>query len=324
MITLTQSTPVATPDFIIAGAAKCGTTALWHYLDAQPEVGMTYIKEPRFFTEAKGGMAHGVVDAAIPRSGTYHRGWDWYDELWRDAPEGGTRGEASTIYFVAQDAPRLIRQHVPDVRLIMMVRDPADRMYSHYWQEQKAGWDMGPFRDLVDTDHPRERYFETTSHYKANIERFLEHFDRDQIMVIVKEDLDNEPERILEEVFRFIGVDPAFRPASIGNRFNVQRLPRFPWIRRLSERLRATVGVALPHPVRQAFGRTQRKLERRLSVPNAYPPLEPDLRATLIERFEEDIRFIEQWVGRPRPSWRAIHPTEAAGKTPPASPEATR
>ena len=73
MITLTQSTPVATPDFIIAGAAKCGTTALWHYLDAHPEVGMTYIKEPRFFTEAKGGMAHGVVDAAIPRSGTYHR-----------------------------------------------------------------------------------------------------------------------------------------------------------------------------------------------------------------------------------------------------------
>ncbi|WP_420453986.1 sulfotransferase domain-containing protein [Rubrivirga sp.] len=311
---------MATPDFLIAGAAKCGTTALWHLLDAHPGVGMTYIKEPRFFTREEGGLERGVVDTSIPRSGTYDRGPDWYRELWRDAPPGAVLGEASTVYFVAPDAPALIRAHAPDARLIVMVRDPVDRMYSHYWQERKAGWDWGEFRALVADDHPRVRYYESTSHYRAHVERFLEHFDRDQILLLAKEDLDDEPERVLTEVFAFVGVDPAFRPRALGRRFNRQRMPRYPWLRRLADRARATVGARLPHGARQALGRTQRGIERRLSTPIEYPPLAADLRAELVPRFEADIAFVEDWLGRPRPGWRAVR---EPGRAPSARPSAT-
>ncbi|PAP77155.1 sulfotransferase family protein [Rubrivirga marina] len=301
-----------TPDFLILGAPKCGTTALWHYLDAHPEVTMASVKEPRFFTRQGGGLARGEVNDQMPRAGTYDRGSEWYDGLFAHAAPGSSRGEASTVYCVAPDAPDLIHSNAPDVRLVLMVRDPVDRMYSHYWQERKAGWDPGPFADLVASGHPRARYYEAASHYADTVERYLAHFGRDQLLVVAKEDLDADPASALTRIQRHIGVDPTFRPPTLGRRFNVQRVPRFPALRRLGEWARATVGARLPDAVRQPLGRAQRAVERGLSTELDYEPLHPSLRAELLPRFEADVELVEVWTGRPRPAWRtADEPAEA-------------
>ena len=294
------------PEFIVIGAAKCGTTALWKYLDAHPGVYMSYVKEPRYFTRFGGGLARGEMDDQMPRAGTYDQGLDWYVALFDEAAPGTVRGEASTVYAVAPDAPALIRAYNPDVRLILMVRDPVERMHSHYWQERKAGWDPGPFAEIVAEGHPRARYYEAMSHYAATADRFLEHFGRDQLLVLANEDLDEDPEAALQRVFAFLGVDPSFRPASLGRRYNVQRAPRFPALRRFVEWSRGRVGPRLPWRFRQWLGRMQRRLDRRLSTPVDYDPLDPALREALLPRFEADVRFVEAWTGTPRPAWRAV------------------
>ena len=303
---------MATPDFLVIGAAKSGTTALWYYLDAHPGVALGPVKEPRFFTRLGGGLARGDVDDSMPRAGTHERGIEWYEALFEDEPAGAVRGEASTVYAVAPDAPALIHAHNPDVRLILMVRDPVDRIYSHYWQELKSGWDPGPFAEIVAEGHPRLRYYEAMSHYKAIVERYLAYFGRDQLLVLTKEDMDDDPDTVLETVFRFIGVDPTFRPPSLGRRYNVQRVPRFPALRRVGEWARGAVGPHLPERVRQRLGVIQRKVERTLSEPIEYDALDPALRAALLPRFEEDIRFVEAWTGTPRPAWRAVGEPEPA------------
>ncbi len=293
-----------TPDFLILGAPKCGTTALWRYLDPHPEVAMASDKEPRFFTRQGGGLARGETDDDLPRAGTYDRGIDWYEGLFADAAPGAKRGEASTVYCVAPDAPGLIHAHAPDVRLVLMVRDPVDRMYSHYWQERKAGWNPGPFADLVAADHPRARYYERASHYADTVDRYLGQFDRDQLLVVAKEDMDADPQAALAAVHRHLGVDPAFRPPTLGERFNVQRAPRYPALRRLGEWARAAVGARLPDAIRRPLGRAQRAVERGLSTELDFAPLDPALRAELLPRFERDVEVVEAWTGRPRPGWR--------------------
>jgi hypothetical protein len=311
---------VPTPDFLILGAPKCGTTALWHYLDAHPEVAMASVKEPRFFTRLGGRLARGETDDQMPRAGTYGRGVAWYEGLFAAAPPGAKRGEASTVYSVAPDAPGLIHSHAPGARLILMVRDPVDRMYSHYWQERKAGWNPGPFPDLVAAGHPRVRYFEAASHYAEILDRYLAHFDREQLLIVAKEDLDAEPSTVLQTIHRFIGVDPAFRPTTLGDRFNAQRSPRFPAFRRFGEWARAALGARLPDGVRRPIGRAQRAVEHRLSRPLEYAALPPRLRAELAPRFERDVALVEAWTGRPRPAWRATAhtagPASREGGTP--------
>ena len=291
-----------TPTFLVIGAAKAGTTALWNHLAAHPEIAMARQKEPRFFTRVEARLEKGGLDAQIPRSGTWEKGWDWYEGLWEeDAPQ---RGEASTVYFVAPDAPALVAEHLPDARLIAVLRDPVDRMYSHYWQERRAGWTFGTFREMVEADHPRAQYFEATSHYRANLERWLAHVDRERLLVLTKDELDRDPERTLERVYRHLGVDPSFRPGTVGQRFNRQREARFPALLRGLERLRAALPSQLPGPLQALARRARAGVVRAATTETDYEPLPADLRAALVPRFEADVAYVEALTGRGLEAWR--------------------
>ncbi|MDP8961819.1 MAG: sulfotransferase [Actinomycetota bacterium] len=178
-------------DFIIIGAMKAGTSSLASYLASHPDVFVTNPKEPDFF----------IAGA------NWERGLHWYAQLFTQAKEGALLGEASTSYTkhpICTGAPARIRATVPDARLIYLLRDPIDRVVSHYRHELLRGRETRPLITALDQD---ERYL-APSRYGAQLERYLDHFDSSQLLVLYSEDLLDRREETVRKALIHIGADP--------------------------------------------------------------------------------------------------------------------
>lgn len=182
--------PRPIPDFIIIGAMKCGTTSLFRHLGRHPGVYMSDVKEPNFYVEGR----------------NWSRGFDWYRSLFADAPPGALLGEASTNYSKGTTfpgVPERLRTYVPDVKLIYLIRDPIERIRSHYLHGVFKGRVHKPLEQAVTVRSGLVR----TSLYGAELQRYREHFPEDQILVLLTEDLRDDPASVLREIEQFLGLE---------------------------------------------------------------------------------------------------------------------
>jgi hypothetical protein len=179
------------PDFIVIGAMKAATTSLWKYLRAHPQVFMPELKEMQFFSNP----------------GRLRRDLQWYREQFAPAGAAISVGEASTNYT---KYPRLLGTSermaaaVPDVRLVYLVRDPIERIRSHYLH---VAYGHSEHRPLVEAVREDPEYV-SISRYRMQIDQYLEHFDASQLLVVTSEALKANRKRTMDQVFRFVGVDP--------------------------------------------------------------------------------------------------------------------
>src|SRR5437879_4812348 len=150
---------------------KAGTTSLYHYLRPHPEVFMPKTKELDFFVEEM----------------NWSRGWTWYREQFEAAPaHTKARGEASTAYAKAprfRGVPVRIAATLPDVRLVYVIRNPIERIRSHYQHRVATGAEVRPLEAAV-LENP---IYVDYSRYAFQIEQFLEHFPREQLLVVRSE-----------------------------------------------------------------------------------------------------------------------------------------
>jgi hypothetical protein len=177
------------PTFIVIGAAKCGTSSLAAYLRGHPQVFMTDPKEPHFFSRRRAG------------------GLESYESLFAGSEGYLARGEASTSYTQAprfHGVPGSIHAAVPDVRLIYLVRDPVERIRSQYLHYVDRGRERRTLERAVVEDPD----YLDTSRYAHQLELFLEHFRRDQLLVLANDRLRTDREATVRQVFEFVGVDP--------------------------------------------------------------------------------------------------------------------
>jgi hypothetical protein len=197
------------PDFLILGAQKAGTTALYEYLYRHPAISGPSWKEVSFFD----------------------RHW-WRGERWYRGhfPRGATApvGEASPSYLFHPQAPERVRSLVPDARLIAILRNPVDRAFSHYQHERALGREPLSFEDALAAEEQRTRgevermtadprYF---SHawwnwtyrarglYAEQLERWYDVFPRGQVLVLLNEELDAQPAETYARVLEFLGAPP--------------------------------------------------------------------------------------------------------------------
>lgn len=182
----------ALPTAIVIGAQKCGTSGLHYYLGLHPEVAVSEPKEINFF----------IAERAWPN------GVDWYRGRFdADAP---VRVEASpnyTAHPVFGGVPERMAEVVPHARLIYLVRDPIDRIAAHWVHNYSKGRHTGELAETI--VKPTASYIDR-SRYAMQLERFLEHFDREQILVLENEELRNRRDQTLRRVFEFVGADPGF------------------------------------------------------------------------------------------------------------------
>jgi Sulfotransferase family len=295
------------PNFLIIGAAKAGTTSLYHYLGQHPQIFLSQVKEPRFFAlEGHPLDFPGPGDERFRKGATTTRLED-YRKLFAQVSDERAVGEASVLYQYDAAAPEAIERYVPDAKLIAVLRNPVERAYSAFLVKLRTGYEpLSEFDEALNAEperiadgwsytwHYREQGF-----YHRNLTRYFERFDSDQIRVYLYEDLERDPHRMLTDIFRFLGVDAGFRP-NLSIRHNRSGVPRSARLHRLLTR---------SHPVKEAAKSVipeewGHRVISRLSRGNLRrPPLRPEIRARLIEGYYEDIRRLEGLIGRDLSHW---------------------
>lgn len=278
------------PNFIIIGAGKAGTSALYHWLRQHPEVFMPRsIKETFFFLyepddpdhQASAGTARFPVASA-----------DGYEALFAPAGDAKAIGEATPLYLEIPGTAKKIKALLPDARLILSLREPVSRVYSHAQMNVRQG-------RATDAVAEARRMAATGEHvYAPRIEAYLKHYPRGQLCVVLHERLSADPQGTLAEIFRFLGVDPEFRPDT-SVLHNPGGLPRS----RLAQRLIDIPALRVMRPFAPDAVFKLVAKARNLNARKADLP--PDLRAELAPRYRDDILATQALLGLDLSAWLA-------------------
>lgn len=298
------------PNFLLIGAARSGTTALYEYLDQHPEIFVCEPKEPHFF--ALGGEPLDFRgpgdDAMVNRRAVTD--WKAYRALFANAGGAKARGEASVSSLYVPRAAARIRERLPDVRILCLLRNPADRAFSAFMYMRSRMYEpLADFRAALADEDRRvgERWhhiwhYRRMSLYAESIARFFEAFGRDRVRVHLHDDFRAEPSRVVRDCFEFLGVDPDFVPPERPSAL-VSGVPRNAVWQRILMAARPLRNRFLPLVPR----RFAQRLKRRLTESNLTRVTpDPALREELLEAFEPDIRALEALLGRDLSRWRGL------------------
>ncbi len=264
------------PDFVIIGAMKCGTSSLHAQLAAQPQFFMSEPKEPNFFS-----------DDAI-----YAKGAGWYRGLFKGAPAGAIKGESSTHYTKLPTYPKTVDRLatlIPDAKFIYLMRDPIDRLVSHYIHE----WTQGVITCSI--DEAIEKYPELIaySRYAYQLEPWIARFGRERILTVGFERMTAEPDAELQRVADFLGAEGEVKWRSDLDAQNVssQRIRRFPGYSLIVENPVATAlrRALIPRALRDKLKSNLQMRER--------PELSAAMRARLTEIFAGDRHLLTTQIG---------------------------
>ena len=279
------------PDFLLTGAAKSATTTLHAHLRMHRALHVPDFKEPAFFC----------------RDNIDEQDIEHYASLFRDAPTGTPTGECSTTYTRwphTPDVPARIAQHIPDARLIYIVRHPVDRAYSHYAHHMRLGVTR-TFEQALRSDD----IYVDCSLYNAQIDRYRRFFPDERILLLRYEDLRHNPASVIARIESFLGVehDPyaatvrlvknnwsAWNSVRSRARATLDRVP-------LASRSIDAVPRTLLEPTASVVERSRvgRRIARRFEP----PPMLPETRARLIDRFRQPNRELAELTGWDLSDW---------------------
>ena len=256
------------PNFIILGAAKAGTTALYHYLIQHPEIGMSLVKETNYLALKDEPLDfRGPGDAESINHFSVTAEAEWHDQFAHCRGKKAV-GEAAPLYLYSPRAVAEIKATVPDAKLIAILRNPVERAYSaflHLIRDQREttpdfleGLRLEPERIADHWEHIW--HYVAMGKYAEQIARYHEAFPRHQLKVYIYRDFRKDPDAILEDIFRFLDVDPTIK---------------------VDQSVRYNVSI---HP------------ERR-------PPLDPAARQFIVDAVRDDVARLETMLDRDLSYW---------------------
>jgi Sulfotransferase domain len=323
-----------TVDFIVVGAQKSGTTSLFEYLRQNPGISMPEGKEVPYFSHQS----------------AYARGWPYYLRTTFPFADEGTKWGTATPHYMTgglweetnsvrngggydeRTVPTRIATQLPDVRLIALLRDPVARARSHHRMAHMNRIDRRSFSRAIDDllrpealetarREPRETTgYVTWGEYGRILQGYLDVFPRKQLLIVFTEELEVAPERLLQRVQRFVGVQDDFVPPNVGMRFRVGATERrLSWlgtyarlnplglqhaVSQMSSARRAWYSV--PEPGRRKLDRAFAQVTYRLDLWNRRTNDEGseddgDVVDRLRAHYEHDGRRLVELLGQPIP-----------------------
>jgi hypothetical protein len=296
----------AWPNLFIAGAPRCGTTSLHAWLSTIPGVFMSRIKEPNYYSRVVIGEEHPLVRPIRDEAS--------YLALFADAGDARYRGEASPNYLEDPEAPALIERTSPGARVIASLRDPVERLFSHYLM-LRNNCRLGTFADEVhrgltlEDKRNQPAPDATTGLYAAQVERYRATFGA-RFKPLVFEEWMGDVEGTMRELLGFLGIDHAVEgfdePAQRGHSEARGPLVRYLFGNRMISR---TAEAIVPYRVRK-FVRNALLVK---SVPK--PQMDPDTRRFLVDYYRHDVRRLEELLGRrlPWPNFAGVAAGSRAG-----------
>ncbi len=297
------------PDLFIVGAPKSGTTSLYEWLRPHPEVFMTPVKEPCFYSR----------DLAQDRSGNFLRydsDRDKYLALFDEAGDAKRVGEASTRYLFSKDAAELIALDQPAARIVAVLRNPVDMIASLHAHKLAGGTeDLADFEEALaaeDDRHAGHRIprdsnpmlatYRDRARFGEQMARWMDAFGRDQVHVILFEEMVRDPGAHFRRLLEFLEVDPTYQPPSFaahnqahgGRGGLVRSLARTRPVQFATWRvLPALIGDARTRELSRRLGHS--KLRRRTAQ---RAEVRVDLRRRLETEFAPDVARLSELLGR--------------------------
>lgn len=207
------------PSFIIIGAQRCGTTSLYDYLSHHPQIIPSPVKELFYFDDY------------------YTRPIEWYksffptekerEKLERDLVASVITGEASPSYFFHPYAAKRIKETLPDVKLILVLRDPIERAYSHYNHIKRLNREPLSFEEALEkeleritpdveklardenykADQRRDYSYLTRGYYAKQLKEWYKHFPKEQLLIIQSEEFYRETPKVYDEIVEYLGLN---------------------------------------------------------------------------------------------------------------------
>lgn len=299
----------AGPNFFIVGTGKAGTTSLYRYLSQHPQIYMSPIKEPSYFASEvrlenlSPAFRKHVRRQSIGMSNPL--GWlvlDWneYLELFRNANGEKAIGEATPSYLWSESAAANIHARIPHAKIIMMLRDPAERAFSQYLHQLSEGLTRYTFREQIEKSARgghRELSilypFLEVGLYYDQVKRYEHYFPSHQIRIYWYEEAWRRPQWLLSDIFEFLEVDPAFQP-DLAERTLQRRAPRAPALNYLLKKYEIWPRMKrlIPPSLRaMAFHRGKNLV------------LDTKDRQFLIAYYREDIRNLAALLNRDLSAW---------------------
>jgi hypothetical protein len=290
------------PNFFIVGAAKAGTSSLYAYLRQHPQVYMSAVKEPHYFSQIE------------PSDGQHYRmrtmtDRESYLKLFRKTNGALAVGEASPSYLWDERAPHRIRERVPEARIIILLRDPIERAHSHYLMNVRENTQPLPFYEALREDQSKPNKSWTTANlyielgqYASQVERYLGLFGPERVLVLMFEDLKRDPATLVRRSARFLGVDDepvADMELGIGP-YNAYALPRGGLVRGLyrSHWIRNLARYTVPQWLRWKLR------DQVLMRPAEKPAMDARALEALRGVYASDVEKLEGLLGRPLPELR--------------------
>ncbi|MFY9587152.1 MAG: sulfotransferase [Actinomycetota bacterium] len=272
------------PSFFVIGAQKAGTTSLYHYLRSHPQIFLTDTKELNFFIEER----------------NWGRGLDWYADQFAAAKPGQISGEVNPEYtaFPAFDGVAgRIAATCPDARLIYLVRHPIQRMRSSY----RHALSYNEEYRAIDSAFAHNLGLLVRSLYAMQLERYLQHFPRERILIVTTESLRDRRNETLATILAFLGADPEVPLGGLEQTYNRSDQRRVP---------RAWLSVAGRSARRRAFlAPYRRRSPARLEWLWTRQPrgretdLSPETEAWLRRRLRPDLVRLRELMGKDFDAW---------------------
>ena len=294
------------PNFLIIGAARTGTSSLYEYMRQHPDIWFSPVKEPMFFAleGSKPDFRGPGDDLEINRKSVADLAA--YQALFSGATTQKAIGEASANYLYSGSAAARIRHHVPEAKMIAVLRNPVERAYSSFLYMIRDRRE--PLRDFaLALEQESKRIAEHWEHiwhyarmglYSQQLQRYYDLFDKNRIRVYLNEEMKQDAPGLLKDVFGFLEVDDSFLPDTSVT-YNEGGVPK----RKLLNALltRPSIIKRLLRPLMPAAAM---KFYTRLKHSNLdKPPLDEEVRARLAALYRDDVLRLQDMIGKDLSAW---------------------
>jgi hypothetical protein len=297
------------PNFLIIGAGKAGTRSLYSYLQQHPEVYMSPIKETNFFA-----LEGEEINFKGPKANQEINSWsinnlEDYQKMFDSVQSEKAIGEASPLYLYSPKAPDRIKHYIPHAKLIAVLRNPAERAFSNYNYFSIPEVEPLSFENALQAETERiNNQWEWIWHYKnlgfyySQLQRYYKIFSPNQIKVYLYEDIQADSQKVMSDLFNFIGVDPNFIPNTY-KKYNVTYKVKSKALLNFFEKpnlIKNFIRNLVPDTIRKPMAA---KVYRSNLVK---PQLEPKIISELIEVYREDILRLQDLIQRDLSAWLII------------------
>lgn len=281
------------PDFFIVGSPKAATTSLYHYLTQIPEIFVPSKKSPEHYTRnyPKSFFTKPLKDKKK------------YLSLFNDATEKQMVGEASVFYLIDPESPKLIKQDVPNAKIVMILRHPVQRSFSHYLMFNSAGVEKMSFSERIEKEKEMlkdgfnsESYCLLPSFYHDSVKRYFDIFGKDNVKVFIFEEFVKDVQKTLEELMDFFKIDCEI-PELKKETYNIFSKPKGKLSQLLlrDRKIMPIAGEILPDKIRWSIK------EKFLLTESKKPKLNQSDQKMLEEIFRDDSIKLQELLGRELP-----------------------